>query len=98
MVLSSFSIDCSAIPQSLQTPFWIETIKAYFDTDDEQKIQEIEEVIRSASIIRQICWISVSEFPQDVIDGVRRIADEKLWKNKDYYLAMAEKFKTYFSG
>lgn len=85
-------------PDSLQIPFWKETLKAYFGTDDEQVIDEYDAVIGAAAIVRSISWIALSYFPQEVIDGVRKIADEKLWKNKDYYLAMTEKFKEYFPG
>lgn len=81
---------------TLQMPFWFETLKAYLDIEDDAKIKEYDEVIGAAGIIRSISWIALSNFPQDVIDGVRKVADEDLWKNRDYYIRTAEKFKDYF--
>ncbi len=95
---SSFNIEDNfegilGFPKALSRPFWLETLRVYFDTDDEQFVQQYAEIIDAASIVRSIAWIAVADFPQEVIDGVRKIADERLWNNRDYYIRMAERFK-----
>lgn len=98
-VRSTFQADIfealAGFPQTLSEPFWIEVMKAYFDTDDEQLINQYNEIITAASIVRGLTWIALGNFPQEVIDGVRRIADEKLWENREFYIQMAEKFKDF---
>lgn len=80
-------------PIELSKPFWQETLKAYFDTADEALIGQYDEIITAASIVRATTWIALGNFPQPVIDSVRRLADQQLWKNREYYIEMAEKFK-----
>lgn len=79
--------------ESLREPFWMEMLKAYFGTDDEELIKHYDSIITAASILRGTTWIALGNFPQEVIDGVRLKADEELWKNRDHYIQMAETFK-----
>lgn len=95
---SSFGIENNfegilGFPKALSRPFWLETLRVYFDTDDEQLVRQYSEIIEAASVVRSIAWIALADFPQEVIDGVRKVADERLWKNCDYYIRMAERFK-----
>lgn len=83
-------------PESMSGDFWHQTLKAYLDTDNETTVNEFDRIISAAAVVRSISWISLGSFPQEVIDGVRKIADEKLWPNREYYISTANSFGTFF--
>lgn len=85
-------------PESMSGDFWLEMLKAYLGTEDESVVNEYDRIISAAAIVRSISWVALGSFPQEVIDGVRKIADERLWPNRDYYISMANRFAEYFPG
>ncbi len=85
-------------PESMSGDFWLEMLKAYLGTEDESVVNEYDRIISAAAIVRSISWVALGSFPQEVIDGVRKIADERLWPNREYYISIANKFAEYFPG
>lgn len=87
--------DIIGFPKELAEPFWQSFLRYYFDTDDEVKLACYNEMIAVAAMARTCCWIALSDYPQEVIDGVRAYADNVFLPQKDYILSVIPKFREF---
>lgn len=87
--------DIIGFPKELAEPFWQSFLRYYFDTDDDDKLACYNEMIAVAAMTRTCCWIALSDYPQEVIDGVRAYADNVFLPQKDYILSVISKFREF---
>lgn len=87
--------DIIGFPKELAEPFWLSFLRYYFDTDDEAQLACYNEMIAVAAMTRTCCWIALSDYPQEVIDGVRAYADNVFLPQKDYILSVIPKFREF---
>lgn len=78
--------------RSLAEPCWRALLAGYFDTDDAALLDHYDAVIGAAAVTRSCLWIGISDYPAEVIAGVRRYADETLVPGRERLYALAEEF------
>lgn len=82
-------------PKELAEPFWISTLKAYFQTDDDEEVKRLDEIISAIGMLRSFMWISLADFPEEVTTGVRKLADKLLLPQRERLLNAAKKLDTF---